>query len=119
MQAGPDVLRVSATISELDLSTAPAVGGTQRVHVVSPQDLTLLMELRDSQSGALLARAIDRDKGRAIGNLQVEGDLKEFYRGAQGAGNVSRPAAWRARCRAHRARGGSLTSRFESSNYPG
>jgi hypothetical protein len=76
MQPGPDVLRVTATISELDLSTTPAAGGTQRMHVVSPQDLTLLMELRDSQSGALLARAIDRDKGRAIGNLQVEGDLK-------------------------------------------
>jgi hypothetical protein len=75
MQAGPDVLRVTATISELDLSTAPAVGGTQRMHVVSPQDLTLLMELRDSQSGALLARAIDRDKGRASGDLRVEGDL--------------------------------------------
>jgi hypothetical protein len=75
MQAGPDVLRVTATISELDLSTAPAVGGTQRMHVVSPQDLTLLMELRDSQSGALLARAIDRDKGRASGDLRVEGDV--------------------------------------------
>ena len=75
MQAAPDVLRVTATISELDLATAPGVAGTQRMHVVSPQDLTLLMELRDSQSGALLARAIDRDKGRAIGNLRVEGDM--------------------------------------------
>jgi hypothetical protein len=76
MQPAPDVLRVTATISELDLSTSPGGPGTQRMHVVSPQNLTLLMELRDSQSGALLARAIDRDKGRAIGNLQVEGDLK-------------------------------------------
>ena len=75
MQPGPDVLRVTATISELDLATTPGVGGTQRMHVVNPQDLALLMELRDSQSGALLARAIDRDKGRAIGNLQVEGDV--------------------------------------------
>lgn len=70
-QAGPDVLRVSATISELDLSTTPGVGGTQRMYVVSPGDLTLLMELRDSQSGALLVRAIDREKGRASGNLRV------------------------------------------------
>ncbi len=70
-QPGPDVLRVSATISELDLSTTPGVGGSQRMYVVSPGDLTLLMELRDSQSGALLVRAIDREKGRAIGNLQV------------------------------------------------
>ena len=34
------------------------------------------MELRDSQSGALLARAIDREKGRAFGNLQVEGSVE-------------------------------------------
>jgi hypothetical protein len=73
MQSAPDVLRVTATISELDLSATPGVGGTQRMYVVSPGDLTLLMELRDSQSGALLARAIDRDKGRAIGDLQVAG----------------------------------------------
>jgi hypothetical protein len=71
-QSGPDVLRISTTISELDLAVTPGTGGTNRMHVVSPADLTLLMELRDSQSGALLARAIDKDKGRAIGDLTVE-----------------------------------------------
>lgn len=74
-QPGPDVLRVSASITELDVAASPGTGGTQRMYVVSPSDLTLLMELRDSQSGALLVRAIDREKGRTFGNLQVEGDM--------------------------------------------
>lgn len=71
-QPGPDVLRISATVSELDIAATPGTGGTQRMHVVNPSDLTLLMELRDSQSGALLARAIDKEKGRTFGNLTVE-----------------------------------------------
>lgn len=70
-QAGPDVLRISATISELDLAVTPGTAGNNRMHVVSPADLTLLMELRDSQSGALLVRAIDKEKGRTFGNLTV------------------------------------------------
>jgi len=70
-QPGPDVLRVTASITELDVAAAPDSNGTQRMYVVSPSDLTMLMELRDSTTGALLARAIDRDKGRAVGNLQV------------------------------------------------
>jgi uncharacterized protein DUF3313 len=70
-QPGPDVLRITTTISELDVAATPGTSGTQRMYVVSPSDLTLLMELRDSRSGALLVRAIDREKGRSFGNLQV------------------------------------------------
>jgi hypothetical protein len=70
-QPGPDVLRVTASITELDVAGAPDGKGGTRMYVVSPSDLTMLMELRDSTTGALLARAIDRDKGRAVGNLQV------------------------------------------------
>lgn len=72
-QPGPDVLRVTASVTELDVAATPGTGGNQRMYVVSPSDLTLLMELRDAQSGALLVRAIDREKGRSFGNLQVEG----------------------------------------------
>jgi len=71
-QPAPDVLRVSATIADLDVAASPAdKTGNQRMYVVSPSDLTLHMELRDSQSGAIIARAIDREKGRTFGNLQV------------------------------------------------
>ena len=72
-QPGPDVLRISASITELDVR---GHAGHRRhpTHVRGLAcDLTLLMELRDSQSGALLVRAIDKEKGRASGNLQVEG----------------------------------------------
>jgi hypothetical protein len=71
-QPGPDVLRISATISELDFATTPGTAGAQHMHLVSPADMTLLMELRDSQSGALLVRAVDKEKGRMSGNLTVE-----------------------------------------------
>jgi len=70
-QPGPDVLRITATISELDLAAKPGSTGASQMYVVSPADLTLLMELRDSQSGALLVRAIDKEKGRTFGNLTV------------------------------------------------
>lgn len=75
-QPAADVLRVTASITELDVAATPGSAGMQRMYVVSPSDLTLLMELRDSQSGALLARAIDREKGRASGNLRVEGAVE-------------------------------------------
>ena len=61
-QPGADVLRVTASITELDVAATPGTAGTQRMFIVSPSDLTLTLELRDSQSGALLARAIDRRK---------------------------------------------------------
>ena len=70
-QPGPDVLRVTASITELDVAATPGSGGNQRMYVVNPSELTLSMELRDSTTGALLVRAIDKDKGRAVGNLQV------------------------------------------------
>jgi len=76
-QPGPDVLRITATISELDVAAEQGVGAAQRMYVVSPSDLTLLMELRDSQSGALLVRAVDKEKGRGFGNLQVEGPVEK------------------------------------------
>ena len=70
-QPAPDVLRVTASVTELDVAATTDSVGNKRMYVVSPADLTLLMELRDSTTGALLARAIDKDKGRAVGNLQV------------------------------------------------
>ena len=76
-QPGADVLRVTASITELDVAATPGTAGAQRMYVVSPSDLTLFMELRDSQSGALLVRAIDKEKGRTFGNLQVEGAVEK------------------------------------------
>jgi len=70
-QPGPDVLRVTASITELDVGSTLDNAGNKRMYVVDPSALTLSMELRDSTTGALLVRAIDKEKGRAVGNLQV------------------------------------------------
>lgn len=68
--AGPDVLRVLPAIINLYI-TAPdtAAVGRTKVYSVSPGEMTLVVELRDAESGAILARAADR-KGRSFGPMQ-------------------------------------------------
>jgi hypothetical protein len=68
--AGPDVLRVSPAIIDLYI-TAPDTqeAGRTKVYSVSPGEMTLVVELRDAESGAILARAVDR-KGRSFGPMQ-------------------------------------------------
>jgi hypothetical protein len=70
---GPDVLRVSASIVDLGIVGGSTAGTEERGHsyIVSTADMSLVAELRDSSSGANLARAIDRKRGRQYGNLQV------------------------------------------------
>jgi len=67
---GPDVLRVSASIVDLDFVTT-GQSGAAGSYLVTAADMSLLAELRDSQSGAMLARVADRNRGRNVGNLQV------------------------------------------------
>jgi hypothetical protein len=71
-QPGPDVLQVSASIVDLDIA-APETGSAAptRTYVVSAGEMTLLAELRDSESGAILVRAADRERGREFGDLQI------------------------------------------------
>lgn len=68
--AGPDVLRVLPAIIDLYI-TAPDTheAGRTKVYSVSPGEMTLVVELRDAESGAILARAADR-KGRSFGPMQ-------------------------------------------------
>jgi hypothetical protein len=71
---GPDVLMVRASIINLDISAPHRLGvpGPQpKSYVISAGEMTLLAELRDSQSGALLARVADRKKGRESPELRV------------------------------------------------
>jgi hypothetical protein len=77
-QPDADVLRVSTTISNLDVAKSPADAATQRPsYVVSSADLVLSMDLSDSRNGMLLVRAIDRGKVRAAGDLRVENSVLE------------------------------------------
>jgi hypothetical protein len=72
-EPGPDVLRLRASIVDLDISAPDtrSPGAPPTRYVISPGEMTLLAELRDSESGALLARAADRQRGRQSGELQV------------------------------------------------
>jgi hypothetical protein len=67
-QPGPDVLRVTLAIAELYI-TAPDVKtpGRDRVYTSDAGQMTLLAELRDSETGQVLARAADTRDGRAFG----------------------------------------------------
>ena len=72
---GPDVLRVKASVVDVDFASASAAAaGVAGAYIVSTADVSLLAELRDSQSGAVIARVIDRNRGRNQGNLQMSSD---------------------------------------------
>lgn len=74
-KAGPDVLQVKATVLDVDFAPASAaaasVGGK---YIVTTADVSLAAELCDSASGAVLARVIDRNRGRNVGNLEMSSE---------------------------------------------
>jgi len=58
---------------DLDIVPGSNPDPANRQYMVSAADMSLVSELRDSQSGAMLARAADRKRGRNQGNLQLTG----------------------------------------------
>lgn len=70
-RAAPDVLRVSAAIIELYINAPDTMqAGRSRTYVLSTGEATLVAELRDSASGAVVARAADRMRARESVTLQ-------------------------------------------------
>ncbi len=68
---GPDVLRVTAGIIELYINAPDTMqAGRTRTYAVSTGEATLIAELRDSESGAVLARAADHERAREFATLQ-------------------------------------------------
>lgn len=65
--AAPDVLRVSAAIVDLYIEAPDTMASMNRVYTVSAGRMTLIAELRDSESGAILARAADRRSAESPG----------------------------------------------------
>ena len=59
-EPGPDVLRITAALIDLVVSVPTERGGRQDVYTRSYGLVTLILELRDSQSGEIFARAGDR-----------------------------------------------------------
>jgi hypothetical protein len=84
---GPDVLRVRTALIDLTIS-APDIQGASRVRTVSWEagQATLVVEARDSQTGALLGRALDRrvagDRARAQlrNSVTNRADFKVLFR---------------------------------------
>ena len=71
-ESDDDVLRVSAAIVNLYI-TAPEKmsAGRSRTYTTSAGHMTLAVELRDSVTGKLMARAVDSVQGRDTGNFMV------------------------------------------------
>ena len=59
-EPGPDVLRISASLLDLVVRVPTAQSGRQDVYTRSYGEVSLIMELRDSESGEILVRAGDR-----------------------------------------------------------
>ena len=91
---GADVLRVNASVVDLDVVSPATPSDTGPGYLVSTADMSLVAELRDSQSGAMLARVADRRQGRNQGNLQLSGQA------AQTADARAAFAAWASYLRA-------------------
>ncbi len=80
----PDVLRVTAAIT--DLYIEPPGRGTSdqsRNYVVAANHMTLIAELRDAESGAILARVAERRTAKAPGRMPgvLQWTTKEGNRG--------------------------------------
>lgn len=66
---GPRVLRANAAIIDLVVTVPPQSSvGRETVYTSSTGEMTLLMELRDSLSGEILARVADRREARSAGS---------------------------------------------------
>lgn len=70
-EAAPDVLRVTAAIVDLYV-TAPDVAraGRNKTYAVSAGRMTLIAELRDTESGAILARVADQKEASNFNTFQ-------------------------------------------------
>jgi len=68
-EAGPETLRVTAAIIDLYIAAPAAAQGAGRVRTYTANTgrMTLVVELRDSVSGEILARAVDARAGRGTG----------------------------------------------------
>jgi hypothetical protein len=73
--SGPaaDVLRVSASVVDLDITSSGGADPASRHFMVTTGNMSLVGELRDSQSGAMLARVADKTRGRNQGDLKMSG----------------------------------------------
>lgn len=80
-EPGPDVLRVRSGVVDLYVN-APDVGtsGFTRTYTASAGEATLVLELRDSVSNALLGRVLDRREARGTPGVSSSASNQAEYR---------------------------------------
>lgn len=69
---GPDVMRVATGVLNLYLNAPDTMSaGRSRTYTTNAGEATLVIEVRDSMTGALLGRAIDQRETRTSARLQM------------------------------------------------
>ena len=75
-EPGPDVLRVRPGVINLDIAAPDTMTSSRsRVYTTESGEATLFLEVRDSMSGALLGRALDRRATRNTGRVQISNSV--------------------------------------------
>jgi hypothetical protein len=74
-EAGPDVLQVKAKVLNLYVNAPDTKQAGVKTFTVSSGEMTLLAELSDSETGQILARAVDREEGRNTGMIQMSNSV--------------------------------------------
>ena len=70
---GPDVMAVQGALLDIISYVPPEpIGGRSFIYLSSVGEATLVLELRDSETGTILARAIDRRAAESIGNTFID-----------------------------------------------
>lgn len=92
----PDVIRIDAAVTELDLS-APTAGNTPsgRTYTRDAGSMKITLELRDAASGALIGRIIDYEHAREFLEPQLVNQIsnrEEFRVGFARAARYTREA---------------------------
>lgn len=71
-ESGEDVLRVKVNVVNVYVNAPDTKSaGRYRTYTVSAGEMTLFMELYDSETGQVLARVVDRREGRNTGMMQL------------------------------------------------
>ncbi|MGB5103451.1 MAG: DUF3313 family protein [Steroidobacteraceae bacterium] len=69
---GPDVMRVATGVVNLYLNAPDTMSaGRSRTYTTNAGEATLIIEVRDSMTGALLGRVLDRRETRSSARLQM------------------------------------------------
>lgn len=70
-QPGPETVRATAAIVDLFIAAPDTMQGGSRTYTANSGRMTLVLELRDSITGELLARAVDTQSGRSAGTWNI------------------------------------------------